>query len=283
MSYFQTRPFIASIVLIILIILFHKIPLDIFFVNIGLNDYYAESFDKITTNFISIFLIFILIKKLKIPFKLFSYQFNNFKYYFPLIIYIIIFSGGFKDFFNFDFSSIRYSIFSTYIFKYFSSSFLEEFVFRGFILGIFILNTAKTQKGILQSVILSGLFFGLMHILNLWTVEGQTIQGVLNQVYATACFGVMYGATYLKTRSIITLGFLHFISNFFSMINELNFSEVALNSINTSSDKSITNLIISELFRIILFGIPLIIGLFLIYNTDKNDINKLASKNYNVA
>jgi ABC-type arginine/histidine transport system permease subunit len=67
------------------------------------------------------------------------------------------------------------------------------------------------------------------------------------------------------------------------MINELNFSEVALNSINTSSDKSITNLIISELFRIILFGIPLIIGLFLIYNTDKNDINKLASKNYNVA
>jgi len=54
-----------------------------------------------------------------------------------------------------------------------------------------------------------------MHIINLWTIEGQSIKGVLNQVYATTFFGVMYGATYLKTRSILTLGILDFISNFF--------------------------------------------------------------------
>jgi membrane protease YdiL (CAAX protease family) len=121
-----------------------------------------------------------------------------------------------------------------------------------------------------------------MHIINLWTFEGQTIKGVLNQVYATSCFGIMYGATYLKTRSILILGILHFVSNFFSMINELEFIELVNNSV-AMTDKSLINIIISEIFRIIIFGIPLIIGLILIYNTDENDINKLTYENQNVA
>lgn len=278
MSKYRTRPLISSLLIIILVILFHKLPLDIFFENIGFNEYHSKSYDNIITNFISILVLFFLVRKLKLPFRLFSFHVNDLKYYLPLIIYIIVFSGGFKDFFDFDFSTINFSTLSTYTFKYMSSSFLEEFVFRGFILGIFILNFSKTKKGILKSVILSGLFFGIMHVVNLWTFEGQTIKGVLNQVYATTCFGVMYGATYLKTRSILVLGFLHFTSNFFSMINELNFVEVVNNSVATV-DKSFTNLIISEILRIIIFGIPLVIGLFLIYNTDENDLNKLASEN----
>jgi len=127
----------------------------------------------------------------------------------------VVFSGGFKDFFNFNFSYVSKRLLFTYILKYFSSSFIEEFVIRGFILGIFLLNFTKTRAGIFKSVALSGLIFGLMHIINLWTIEGQSIKGVLNQVYATTFFGVMYGATYLKTRSILTLGILDFISNFF--------------------------------------------------------------------
>ena len=47
---------------------------------------------------------------------------------------------------------------------------------------------------------LSGLIFGLMHIINLWSFDNQTIKGVLNQVYATACFGIMYGITTLQRR-----------------------------------------------------------------------------------
>jgi len=274
MSKYRTKPLISSLILIILIIVFHKLPLNIFFVNIGFSEYHSESYDKIITNFIIIIVLFFLIKKIKLPFKLFSFNLNNIKYYLPLIFYIIIFSGGFKDFFNFDFSSITFNTLSTYTLKYISSSFLEEFVFRGFILGIFVLNFPKTKKGILKSVIFSGLIFGLMHIINLWTFEGQTINGVLNQVYATTCFGVMYGATYLKTRSILTLGLLHFISNFFSAINELDFIEVINNSV-TVTDRSLINIIISEVFRIIIFGIPFVIGLFLIYKTDENDLKKL--------
>jgi membrane protease YdiL (CAAX protease family) len=219
---------------------------------------------------------------MRLPFKIFSSNLSEIKYYLPLIFYIFIFSGGFNDFFSFNFSSISYHVLSVYTLKYLSSSFLEEFVFRGFILGIFILNFSSTKHGILKSVVFSGLIFGLMHIINLWTFENQTINGVLNQVYATTCFGVMYGATYLKTRSILTLGILHFISNFFASITELNFIEVIDNSISIV-DKSLTNTIISEVFRIIIFGIPLVIGLYLIYNSDKDDIKKLNSENYNLA
>lgn len=279
---YRTKPILSSIILIILVILFHKIPLNIFFINIGFDEYHSESYDKIITNSISIIAIFLLIKNLMIPFRLFSLNFKKLKYYLPLILYIIVFSGGFKDFFNFKFSSISFDLLFTYILKYLSSSFLEEFVFRGFILGIFILNFHKTRIGIFKSVALSGLIFGLMHIINLWTFEGQTIKGIINQVYATTCFGIMYGATYLKTRSILTLGLLHFISNFFSMINELNFIELINNSV-TVADKSLINIIISEIFRIIIFGIPLVIGLFLIYNTNENDLNKLTYENQNVA
>lgn len=282
MSKYRTKPLIASLVLIILIILVHKLPLNLFFVNIGFSEYHSESYDKIITNFLIIIVLIFLIKELKLPFKLFSFDFNNLKYYLPIVFYIIIFSGGFKDFFNFDFFSINFNTLSTYTFKYFSSSFLEEFVFRGFILGIFILNYPKTKKGILNSVAFSGLIFGLMHIINLWTFEGQTINGVLNQVYATTCIGFMYGATYLKTRSIITLGFLHFLSNFFSMINELNFIEV-INNLVTVADKSLINIIISEIFRILIFGFPLVIGLYLVYNTDENDLKKLTNENQNEA
>lgn len=272
----------ASLILIILIILFHKLPLNLFFVNIGFSEYYSESYDEIITNSISIIVLIFLIKELKLPFKLFSFNFNNLKYYLPSVFYIIIFSGGFNDFFNFDFFSITFNTLSTYTFKYLSSSFLEEFVFRGFILGIFILNFPMTKKGLLKSVAFSGLIFGLMHILNFWTLEEQTIKGVLNQVYAATCLGIMYGATYLKTRSILTLGLLHFIINFFSAINELNFIEVINNSV-TVADKSLINIIISEIFRIIIFGFPLVIGLFLVYDTDENDLKKLTNENQNVA
>jgi len=66
------------------------------------------------------------------------------------------------------------------------------------------------------------------------------------------------------------------------MINEPEFIEIINNSF-TIADKSLVNIIISEIFRNINFGIPLVIGLHLIYNTDENDLNKLTNEKQNVA
>lgn len=277
MSKYSRNALLHSLLLIVIVTLIHKLPLNLIFLNIGFNDYHSESYDKIVTNFMLIATLFFLIRKMGLPFKLLSFNLKNIIYYVPLVFYIMVFSGGFKDFFNFDFSTITFQTFLAYTLKYFSSSFLEEFVFRGFILGAFLLNFPSTKRGILTSVVLSGLIFGLMHIINLWTFEGRTVQGVLNQVYAATCFGIMYAATYLKTRSILTLGLLHFLSNFFSNITELNFNEIITQSA-IVVDPSLANTILTEIFRIIIFGIPLIIGLFLINYTDQDDLNKFKAK-----
>lgn len=275
MSKYNTRKaLLPSLLLIIVVILIHKLPLNLIFLNIDFNNYHSEAYDKIITSFILIAALFFLIRKMELPFKLFSFNFRNILYYLPLVFYIMVFSGGFKDFFNFDFSTITFQTFLAYTLKYFSSSFLEEFVFRGFILGGFLLYFPLTRRGILTSVVLSGLIFGLMHIINLWTFEERTVKGVLNQVYAATCFGIMYGATYLKTRSILTLGLLHFLSSFFSSITELNFSETISQSA-VVLDPSLVTTILSEIFKLIIFGIPLIIGLLLITFTDQDDIIKL--------
>ncbi len=276
MSKLRSFPILFSVFVIILILLLHKIPLYNLFSNIGFNEYNSDSYDNIIINTISLLGLFYLIKKENVPFKLFSFRVGDLKYYLPLILYIIVYSGGFRDFLNFNFSSIKIEAFFSYTLKNLSSSFLEEFLFRGFILGMFLLKFPATRKGVFKSVALSGLIFGLMHIINLWTFDGQTIKGMLNQVYATTCFGIMYGATYIKTRSILTLAILHFISNFFSMIHELNFIEIISNS-TTQLDTSHFTILVSAIFRMNVFGIPLIIGLFLIYNTDEKDLNKLTS------
>jgi len=274
MKTLKSKPVLFSLIIILLILIFHRVPLYKLFSILGLNEYNSNSYDKVVINSISVIGILLIIKKNHIPFRLFSFSLKNLKYYLPLLFYILIFSGGFNDFQNFNFTSINLDTLLSYTLKYASSSFLEEFIFRGLILGVFLLNYPKTKRGILKSVMLSGLIFGLMHIINLWSFDNQTIKGVLNQVYATACFGIMYGATYIKTRSLLTLGLLHFFSNFFSQISELNFIEVISNS-TTIADKSLVNIIISEIFRLIVYGIPLIIGLFLIYNTNEKDLNML--------
>lgn len=282
MSEYQTKPLISSLFLILSIVIFHRLPLNLVFISLGFNNYYSESFDKIITNTTSIIFVFYFIKKLKIPFKLLSFDLKSSLYYLPSIFFVIVFSGGFKDFSDFNFSTITSQTLITYTLKYFSSSFLEEFVFRGFILGIFILNFSSTKQGILKSVIFSGLIFGFMHFINVWTEEGQTLNGVINQIYAASCLGIMYGASYLKTRSILILGMLHFICNFFASISELNFTETINNTVEIA-DKSLVNMIISEILKIIIFGIPLVIGLYLIYRTNKDDLNKLNKEKYNLS
>ena len=279
MNNIKSKPLLFSFIAILIFISLHSIPLSKLFSHYGFNEHGSKSYDTIITNFTLIIGIYFLLKKSNIPFKLFSFSFRNFKYYLPLLFYVFVFSGGLGSFRDFDFASININTFFLYTFKYFSSSFLEEFLFRGLILGLFLVKYINTKNGILKSVVFSSLLFGFAHIMNFWTIEGRTLEGVLNQVYATACFGVMYGATYLKTRSILTLGLIHFISNFFAAIQELEITDVAnyTNAI-IASDKTFIIIIINKLLTLFIFGIPLIIGLYLIFYTNKEDLNKLTLK-----
>ncbi|MDO4229993.1 MAG: CPBP family intramembrane metalloprotease [Capnocytophaga sp.] len=196
-----------------------------------------------------------------------SLKINHLVYFIPLLLYVIIFSGGFKSFANFNFSSTPFSTIAIYTFKYFTLSFFEEFLFRGLILGLFLSALPKTKEGVFLSVLLSSLFFGVVHIVNLWSIENQTLKGVLNQIYAATCLGVMYGAIYVRTKNLILLGVFHFLTNFFASIGELNFIQQPEIQV-LSTDETLLEIVINEILRLVIFGIPLFIGSFLILKTD---------------
>jgi membrane protease YdiL (CAAX protease family) len=275
MSYTSIKPFIYSIIALFLVFGLNKLSLDFIFNGYNFDSYSTLAIGKIIKNIISIILIIFLLRYIKvIPFFNFSLKINKIYFYIPLLIYVFVFSGGFKIFREFNFSDTTINIFVTYLLRVLSSAFLEEYLFRGLILGIFLFYYPKTKKGLLKSVIFSSLIFGIMHIVNLWTIEEETSENVINQIYAASCIGIMYGATYLRTKSIVILGILHFLTNFFTLIKEISLSS------NEPYEKVIqqddlVSLIVSQFLTLIIYGIPLFIGLYLILKMPKKDIESL--------
>jgi hypothetical protein len=83
----------------------------------------------------------------------------------------------------------------------------------------------------------------------------------------------MYGAVYVKTRSIIILSILHFFSNFFALIGTLEMATIIETTNNIGNSFLIE--FVEEIIRLVIFGIPLFIGLFVIKFTNKEDIDIL--------
>ncbi|MEN8138254.1 MAG: CPBP family intramembrane glutamic endopeptidase [Bacteroidota bacterium] len=260
-------PILFSIILILSIILIGKIPFETYFE-------ITNDSKKIILNIIIILSIFLLIFSKYIPSKLsFSLNYKKSAYYFPLILYVYIFSGGFKDFFKMDFNEISNIKIYTYSLKILLSAFFEELLFRGLILGIILYKYINSNYGIVKSVFITSLIFGFTHIINIWSSE-MTTQGVYNQIYATFSLGFLFAAVYLKTKNIYILIIIHSAINFFSSIENLNgITEVSNTIVNI--DKTWIELIISEIIRLIIFGIPLLIGLFILKSISKQEIYSL--------
>jgi membrane protease YdiL (CAAX protease family) len=87
-------------------------------------------------------------------------------------------------------------------------SILEEFVFRGVILTIF-LNKYSSIK----AIVFSAIAFGLIHLLNLAS-DKDTIW-VLGQVVWCFIIGLFYGYLFFRTRSLLPLIIVHYFGNLF--------------------------------------------------------------------
>ena len=87
-------------------------------------------------------------------------------------------------------------------------SILEEFIFRGIILVVF-LNKYSSIKAIIYSAI----SFGLIHLLNL--ANDRELIWVLGQVIYTSVAGLFYGYLFLRTRSLLPAVLVHYLLNLF--------------------------------------------------------------------
>ena len=87
-------------------------------------------------------------------------------------------------------------------------SILEELVFRGVILTMF-LNKYSSNK----AIVFSAISFGFVHLLNL--AGDKELIWVLGQVIWSSIIGLLYGYLFVRTRSLLPIVLVHYLSNLF--------------------------------------------------------------------
>lgn len=95
----------------------------------------------------------------------------------------------------------------------------EEFMVRGLPLANTLFRKS-TRKQFVGLVIFTSVIFGVMHIGNLFK-GGETIPVIMQIVYAAA-MGVVFGAIYLRTGSIIPTIILHALWDFGQFLDPAN-------------------------------------------------------------
>ena len=95
--------------------------------------------------------------------------------------------------------------------------FNEEVIFRGIILNLFLDKFGNSKKGILISVITSGVIFGSIHIINFF--GGVSIGSVLVQVIEAALLGILFAEIYLLSGNIWIVIAMHALTDVASMMS----------------------------------------------------------------
>ncbi len=93
----------------------------------------------------------------------------------------------------------------------------EELTFRGLITRMILEKYGGTGAGVWLSVTVSGLLFGLVHLVNVGA--GAELGGVLVQMVGAATLGMCLAAIYIRTGSIWTVALLHAYMDFCALIS----------------------------------------------------------------
>ena len=200
MKYLIRTPFLFTVVILILFTLSLIIPpTGIFVIILG---------------------VFIIIKlKMKslagieysIPFK--------HKWYTLIPVYLIIL-GIIPLMYDFNFTGIDINDILMLLIGTLGVGFLEEIVFRGVLQSYFLKHFQKNKDAIYIGVILPSVLFGCMHLLNLTDPESDTLEVVIQVIYAIF-LGVCFGAILLKTNRLLPLAIIHGLINFVYSIDTL--------------------------------------------------------------
>ena len=162
---------------------------------------------------------------------------NNNYYVFLGIITIIIFYFSLDNTFNNHNKLLKY-ISSCLLTGFFEEIFFRIFVFLSF-LNLF------SQKSLINNIYLSCLFFGLIHLSNLFSNE-IIVLSVIAQVIFASVIGLFLFSLLIKTKNIIVPIIVHTAINFYGSYNKiLNDNEVLV-------DYNINNFISTLIFIIIL-------------------------------
>lgn len=123
------------------------------------------------------------------------------------VVYLVLLNGLLMDEINRELIVPNIILFVIYSL---SIGFAEELSIRGFLQSHFIWHFGFTKKSIVVSVLISSLFFGLLHIIKF----DKGVYGELSQVGYATFIGIMFGMLLLITRRIYPLIIIHAIVDF---------------------------------------------------------------------
>lgn len=216
---------------------------------------------------------FILIKKRWQIFKEKKYSFKEtLKLCLPiLILTIIIFISNVISLIgeNLNIENLISLIFYTVFIGLF-----EELFFRGIIENELLENYKGSRKNIIVSIVLSAIFFGGTHILNLFAGQGLFI--TLMQIIQTFAIGLLFGAVYYLSKNIWALAFLHGFYDFAILLGDVNnFKECSY-----TKDMPLSLSTSSIVVSLILSAIYITYTIYLLRKTKMNDLSSLTDEDF---
>ncbi|AEE53151.1 CPBP family intramembrane glutamic endopeptidase [Haliscomenobacter hydrossis] len=142
---------------------------------------------------------------------------------------------------------------------------VEEFVFRGLVLPLFIKSFQTHKNALLLSVLCSSLLFGVVHFLNLFQ-QPDNLLGITSQVFFAISIGVFFGGLMLRTRNILVPAILHGLVNFAFGAAELKAATLPDSTAKLANGADWNSIVPTAIFFLfILYG-----GLFMVKKSDAN-------------
>lgn len=104
----------------------------------------------------------------------------------------------------------------SYLFYSMSTGFLEEFLFRILIFGyVCQLLYNESRKTFYKEVIVTGLLFGIIHLLNLRVAASwYEVTGTINQVLFAGSLGIIFQSLFFRFNNIFLNAILHGLINY---------------------------------------------------------------------
>ncbi len=139
--------------------------------------------------------------------------------YWPIIILILLQSTNIFDS-NMKFDTAHPIKILLFVVVYLTTGLFEEALTRGLVLPVMLQRWGNSKRGIYQSVFLSSLLFGFLHIYS-YIIGRLTLLGCLNQIIYAFLIGAFFAACVIRTKSIWFGMLMHGIFDIVFSLNEI--------------------------------------------------------------
>ena len=127
----------------------------------------------------------------------------------------------------------------------------EEFLFRGLLLNILLEKMQRHRfKDKMAAVLISSILFGLVHLLNLFSMP-QMVNATIDQVCYSIFIGIFLGVLYLRTHNIWVVVFYHAIYDMASELPVIFHDIPAQSLMDQSVSEALLNIALSSLFAFV--------------------------------